>query len=61
MKPSRPQPQLNLPLLNQPPCPLPDDKHAELVLALVDLLIQAAEQAVTDHRNGGDHEREAHR
>lgn len=52
--------QLNLPLLQGPPCVMPADKQAELVLALVELLIGAVLEpsAIPD---GGDDEREAHR
>jgi hypothetical protein len=62
MKPSPPRLpttiQLNLPLLQERTCVLPDDKQAELVLALVELLIGAAHAGCTD---GGDDESEAHR
>jgi hypothetical protein len=50
--------QLNLPLLQGPTCVVPDDKQAELVLALVELLIGAAHVGLED---GGDDESEAHR
>lgn len=52
--------QLNLPLLQVPPCVMPADKQAELVLALVELLIAAVLEpsAIPD---GGDDERDAHR
>jgi len=60
-RPRRPGPsaQLNLPLLNAPASVLPDDKQAELVLALVELLVNAA----TEQRpsEGGDDERQADR
>jgi hypothetical protein len=49
--------QLNLPLLQGPTCVVPDDTQAELVLALVELLIGAAHVGVED---GGDDESEAH-
>jgi len=62
MTPFRPRSnlQLNLPLLQVPPCVIPADQHAELVLALVKLLIGAALEpsAIPD---GGDDERDAHR
>ncbi len=63
MKPpdSRASLQLNLPLLNLPACVVPNDKHADLVLALVELLVRAAQAAVEDIRDGGDDERETHR
>ena len=50
--------QLNLPLLQGPTCVVPDDTQAELVLALVELLIGAAHVGVED---GGEDESEAHR
>lgn len=50
--------QLNLPLLQGPTCVVPDDKQAELILALVELLIGAAQ---ADLEDGGDDESEAHR
>lgn len=50
--------QLNLALLQGPACVVPDDKHAELVLALVELLIGAVHVGLED---GGDDESEAHR
>lgn len=61
IKPPSPQPtvQLNLPLLNVPACVVPDDKQAELVLALVDLLTSAAHVACAN--GGGDDEPETHR
>lgn len=52
--------QLNLPLLQVPPCVMPADKQAELVLALVELLIAAVLEP-SAIPNGGDHEHEAHR
>ena len=50
--------QLNLPLLQGPTCVVPADHQAELVVALVELLIDAAHVGVKD---GGDDESEAHR
>jgi len=50
--------QLNLPLLQGPTRVVPDDKQAELVVALVELLIGAAHVGLED---GGDDEPEAHR
>jgi hypothetical protein len=49
--------QLNLPLLQGPACGVSDDKQAELVLALVELLIGAVHVGFED---GGDDESEAH-
>ena len=50
MKPPAPRRtlQLNLPLLNLPACVVPTDKQADLVLALVELLIGAARIAIGD-------------
>ena len=50
--------QLNLPLLQGRPYVVPDDQQAELVLALVELLIGAASVGL---RDGGDDESEADR
>lgn len=61
MKPRSPRPtvQLNLPLLNVPTCVVPDDKQVELVLALVELLTDAAQACA--NAAGGDDESETHR
>ncbi len=53
--------QLHLPLLNIPARVIPPDKHDELVLALVELLIRAAHAITPDLRDGGVNERETHR
>ncbi len=53
--------QLNLPLLQVPPCVMPADKQAELVLALVELLIAASVLEPSARPDGGDDERDAHR
>jgi hypothetical protein len=50
--------QLNLPLLQGPTYMVPADQQAELVVALVELLIDAAHVGVKD---GGDDESEADR
>lgn len=50
--------QLNLPLLQEPTCVVPDDSQAELILALVELLIGAAQ---ADLKGGGDDESEVDR
>ena len=50
--------QLNLPLPQEPTCVVPDDTQAELILALVELLMGAAR---ADLEGGGDDESEAHR
>jgi len=44
----RPSRQLNLPLLDVPAGFLPDDKQGELVLALVELLVDAAQSPEGD-------------
>ena len=49
--------QLNLPLLQGPTRVVPPDQQAELVLALVELLIGAAHVGLED---GGDDESKAH-
>ena len=54
-------PQLNLPLLNIPATVIPRDKHRELVLALVELLIEAAHAITPYVRDGGVDECETHR
>jgi hypothetical protein len=59
--PSRVSLQLNLPLLNLPACVVPNDKQAELVLALVELLVGAAHTTVKNMRDGGGDERETYR
>jgi hypothetical protein len=63
MKPPAPRRtlQLNLPLLNLPACVVPTDKQADLVLALVELLIGAARIAIGEMNDGGDDDRETHR
>jgi hypothetical protein len=55
-------PQLHLPLLNIPAIVIPPDKHSELVVALIELLIGAARAITPPMRDGGvDDERETHR
>jgi hypothetical protein len=58
--PVEPSPQLNLSLLNATACLIPDDKHKELMLALVELLSSAAAEGVPPQANGGDDESETH-
>jgi hypothetical protein len=53
--------QLNLPLLDMAACVVPGDKQAELVLALVELLIGAAVEPAEGPNDGGDDESEADR
>jgi hypothetical protein len=50
--------QLNLPLHHGPTCVVPPDTRAELILALVELLIGAVQ---VDLEDGGDDESETHR
>jgi hypothetical protein len=60
--PLRPlSPQLHLPLLDMPATVIPSDKHGELVLALVELLIGAAQANTLPTHDGGVDERETHR
>jgi hypothetical protein len=63
MKPSPPRShlQLNLPLLQIPASVMPTDKQADLVVALVELLLGAVVEPSDAHSDGGTHEREAHR
>jgi len=53
-----PRIQLNLPLLQEATSGIPEDKQAELILALVELLIGAVHNGLTD---GGDDASETHR
>ncbi|MGQ0737073.1 MAG: hypothetical protein ACT4QD_25925 [Acidobacteriota bacterium] len=59
--PPPPSPQFNLPLLNIATTVTPPDKHGELVLALVELLIGAAHAITPSRRDGGVDERTTHR
>jgi hypothetical protein len=56
-QPKSPLAQLNLPLLDLVPMALPDDKDAQLVQALVELLLSAAIQTPTAE-GGAQHEPE---
>lgn len=53
--------QLNLPMLSVFTSVVPEEKRAELVLALVELLVAAAQQPVVKGNDGGANECEAHR
>ena len=55
-----PQRQLNLPLLSAPTTVIPDHQK-DLTLALVELLMGAADEGVEPQENGGGDESEAHR
>jgi len=48
--------QLNLLLIQGSKAAVPDDKELELVLALVELLMSAAEPSTAQPANGGGHE-----
>jgi hypothetical protein len=56
-----PNSQLNLLLVDAPKTVVPDDKQKELALALVKLLINAAQESNLQLANGGGDELEAHR
>ena len=53
--------QLNLPMRSVASSVLPAETRAELVLALVELLVQAAQPPLEESRDGGADEYEAHR
>lgn len=58
-------PQMNLPLLNVPATTTPDEQQNELTMALMELLIRAAEEenAYEENEqagNGGENESETH-
>ena len=53
-------PQMNLPLLNVPATEIPDDQQEELTIALMELLINAAEEKSEQQENGGKDEFETH-
>jgi hypothetical protein len=53
--------QLNLLLVNRSKAVVPDDQQQELALALVELLIGAAQESEQQLPNGGEDEREADR
>jgi hypothetical protein len=59
--PSLPTLQLNLPMLSVAPSVLPNETRAELVLALVELLVEAAQPPLEESRDGGVDESETHR
>lgn len=52
-------PQMNLPLFNLPATATPDEQQNELTIALMELLISAAE-AKSEPGNGGEDESETH-
>ena len=53
-------PQMNLPLLNVPATEIPDHQQKELTIALMKLLINAAEEKNEQQENGGKDEIETH-
>ena len=53
-------PQMNLPLCNMPATGIPDDQQEDLALALMELLISAAEERNEQPGNGGEDESETH-
>ncbi|HLG55477.1 MAG TPA: hypothetical protein VI485_09105 [Vicinamibacterales bacterium] len=53
--------QLNLPMRSVASSVLPAETRAELVLALVELLVQAAQPPLEESRDGGADEYETHR
>jgi hypothetical protein len=53
--------QLHLPLLTASKAEISDDKQRELAVALVELLISAAQENEEAKTNGGGDELEAHR
>jgi hypothetical protein len=52
--------QMNLPLLNSPTTIVPNSKQGELTLALVELLISAAQENAKPESQGGSDEFQAH-
>jgi len=56
VKPQIPDRQLNLSLLRPTPVELPPGDQQELALALVDLLVRAAEEGTTVMPKGGANE-----
>ena len=57
---SSPTLQLNLPMLSVPLSVLPDGTRTDLVLALVELLVEAASPSLKASHEGGGDESEAH-
>jgi hypothetical protein len=58
--PSPPTLQLNLPMLSVAPSALPEETRAALVLALVELLVEAAAPSLEASHEGGADESQAH-
>ena len=59
--PSLPTLQLNLPMLSVASIVLPAETRAALVLALVELLVEATQPPLEKARDGGADEHETHR
>ena len=53
-------PQTNLPLFNVPATATPDEQQNELTIALMELLISAAEAKDEQSENGGEDESQTH-
>ena len=53
-------PQMNLPLFNVPATATPDEEQNELTIALMELLINAAEAKSQQPENGGEDESQTH-
>ena len=53
-------PQMNIPLFSMPATREPDDQQKDLTLALMELLIRAAEEKNEQPGNGGEDESETH-
>jgi len=54
-------PQMNLPILNVPATTIPDAQQNEVTIALMELLISAAEQKENEQAgNGGEDESKAY-
>jgi hypothetical protein len=54
-----PHSQLNLLLVAAPKAAIPDEQQKELAIALMDMLIQAAQERDAGEANGGGDEHEA--
>jgi hypothetical protein len=53
-------PQMHLPLFNVPATATPDEQQKELTIAVMELLIRAAEEKNEQPGNGGEDESETH-
>ena len=53
-------PQMNLPLFNVPATATPDEQQNELTIALMELLISAAEAKGEKPETGGEYESQTH-